>query len=76
MYTPIKKCDTNTAIGYVRSAGQKNSCFLVKDDNTVLAKEIKIQNEMPHMYIVSAGINPSDKNSGRRNKKRLRMEIK
>lgn len=60
MYTPIKN-----AILIPQSATyevlDKKFVFLVKDDNTVLAKEIKIQNEMPHMYIVSAGINPADK---------------
>ncbi|MBX2917131.1 MAG: efflux RND transporter periplasmic adaptor subunit [Cyclobacteriaceae bacterium] len=60
MYTPIKN-----AVLIPQSATyevlDKKFVYVVKDDNTVLAKEIKIQNEMPHVYIVSAGISPADK---------------
>ncbi|MBX2894452.1 MAG: efflux RND transporter periplasmic adaptor subunit [Cyclobacteriaceae bacterium] len=60
MYTPI-----NNAILIPQSATyevlDKKFVFVVKDDNTVQAKEIRIQNEMPHVYIVSGGLSPADK---------------
>jgi len=39
----------------------KKYVYVVNADNSVTAREITIQNEMPHIYAVSAGIQPADK---------------
>jgi membrane fusion protein (multidrug efflux system) len=39
----------------------KKFVYVVDEHNAVQAREITVQYEVPHIYIVSAGLNPTDK---------------
>lgn len=60
MYTPVKNAMLIPQAATYEVLDKK-FVFVVNNENIVQAREIEIQNEMPHIYNVLSGISPTDK---------------